>query len=117
MRFCSRQHISPETVSDDTVAAFGRVIVAASLRKNPEIAIYYLTTSWNKARGQVSGWPNVALAVPRRRTRLSLGWGELPNSLKTDITRYLSLMRCNDPLADNAPPFPLSEATLLHRER
>ena len=55
MTFCSRQDVQPSAVTDATVADFTVVLKLASLRKDPDLAIYYLTTSWNKVAGRLVG--------------------------------------------------------------
>ena len=118
VRFCSRQNIGPTLVSDQTVEQFAQALRdGVSLRKSPERALYYLTTSWNKARDRIEDWPQSQLMVPRRRVLFSPKTGQLPVSLRQDIERYTTRMRCLDPLADDAPPRALAAATLAHRER
>ena len=104
MTFCSRQGVHPAAVSDETVSEFARALRLASLRKNPDLALYYLTTSWNKAARHISGWPPQLLTVPKRRVVFRINDEALPTSFQNDLDRYLSVMACADPLADNAPP-------------
>ena len=49
IRFCSHNHILPHEVTERVVGDFEKVMVAASLRKQPARAIYELSTAWNKA--------------------------------------------------------------------
>ena len=65
MTFCSRQGVHPAAVSDETVSEFARVLRLSSLRKDPDLALYYLTTSWNKAARHVSGWPSTVADGPQ----------------------------------------------------
>src|SRR5262249_46036193 len=51
--FCSREGIQLTAVTDQTVEHFAAVLKVASLRKDPDLALYYLTTSWNKAGERV----------------------------------------------------------------
>lgn len=117
MTFCSREGVAPSEVSDDTVAEFVLVLRRSSLRKDPDLALYYLIRSWNKASVSVSGWPRKLLAVPRRRIVFKVDYEALPGSFKRDLSHYLSVMACADPLADNAPPRPLSPVSLAQYQR
>ena len=108
MTFCSRQGVHPAAVSDETVSEFARVLRVSSLRKDPDLALYYLTTSWNKAARHISGWPSQLLTVPKRRVVFRVNDEALPTSFKDDLERYLTVMACEDPLAENAPAKPLS---------
>lgn len=117
MNFCSREGIAPSDVSDVTIAEFANVLRRSSLRKDPDLALYYLTRSWNTASVSVSGWPPNLVAVPKRRIVFKVYYDALPSSFKHDLAHYLSVMACADPLADNAPPRPLSPVSLAQYQQ
>ena len=117
MTYCSRERIGPSGVSDKTVLEFALVLRRSSLRKDPDLALYYLTRSWNKASISVSGWPAKLVTVPKRRIVFKVDHEALPSSFKHDLVHYLSVMACADPLADNAPPRPLSPVSLAQYRR
>ena len=115
--FCSREGVCPSDVSDETVSEFALVLRRSSLRKDPDLALYYLTRCWNKASISVSGWPTQLVTVPKRRIVFKVDDELLPSSFQCDLARYLSVMACANPLADNAPPRPLSPVSLAQYRR
>ena len=116
-RFCARRGIRPGAVADTTVADYRAAIELASLRKNPDLAIYLVTTSWNRASETIEVWPDHRLTVPQRTKRIAVDWSDLPHSFHADAKAYTRLMQCTDPMADNAPPRPLASATIKFRLR
>jgi integrase len=57
------------------------------------------------------------LTVPKRRVVFRVDDDLLPVSFKQDLTRYLGVMAGTDPLADDAPPRPLSPVSLAQYRR
>ena len=117
MSFCSTQGINPPVVSDATMADFAILLRQSELRKNPDLALYYLAAGWNKAVERVAGWPAQRLTVPRRRVIFKISPDQLPLSFRQDLTHYRAVMSCADPLQEIGPTKPLSPASLASYER
>lgn len=100
--FCSRTGVDPSQVNNDTMNDF--MDLFSSLRKDPALAHYYATKSWNSAAMTVEGWPQIRLQVPSRRKIYTASPSDLPRSFNQDVERYFALMAGADVLADEAPP-------------
>lgn len=116
MRFCAHRNVAPSKVTDTHVRQFKEVMQLASLRRRPDLAIYYLTTAWNKAADVIKGWPDRKLKVPIRRVLLAPDREELPPTFAADLDSYLEQMRDLDPLAETRPNRCLAPATIEHRD-
>lgn len=108
--FCSRTGVDPSQVNNDTMKDFMGLF--SSLRKDPALAHYYVTRSWNRATMTVNGWPQIQLQVPSRRKIYTESPCDLPRSFNEDVERYFALMAGEDVLAEEAPPKPL--LSLIH---
>lgn len=115
MRFAHNNGIAPEGVTDGTVAMFREALALSEIRRDPDQAIYYLTTAWNRARKAVDGWPKRSLTVPDRTNRVSIGWDAFPASLKLQTETWLNRGASEDIFDLSAPDKVLSPETIRHR--
>jgi integrase len=113
-QFCTWQRIDPEQANENTVESYREALKQSSLRKKPEEADHDLRVQWNRAVGAVPGWPQLRLAIPKRRLRIAPPDDELPASFRADLRRYLASLESPDVLAVDAGP-PLASATIKHR--
>ncbi|MFQ5757479.1 MAG: tyrosine-type recombinase/integrase [Acidiferrobacterales bacterium] len=115
-RFCSALEINPENVGDVTIERLHRALVEESFVKDPETTVRQTIYAWNRASRETDGWPPRLLS---KRANRHEGWTfplqAFPESFRNDLDRWLSRLRGDDPLADDAVPRPLRPATLDHR--
>lgn len=65
--FCSARGIKPGEVQADTFERFQSSVELQSLRRRPQDGYRETVKAWNRARREIAGWPDVAVAVPNRR--------------------------------------------------
>lgn len=89
LHYCSAAGVKPEDSGEATFAEF-REHLELTLLKEPPAVFRETLLGWNMAGEQVTGWPELALVMPDRRTAWTLPWSEFPESLHRDVTTYLS---------------------------
>lgn len=115
MRYCSVRGVTPRDMDDRVSADFLDALVEESLIKRPRIRHQSMCRLWNRMVGQVEGWPQVHLAVPRYRETYGLPWEAFPASLAADVERYLDRLANVDSLAEDGPDRPLRPRSIETR--
>ena len=115
-RYCTALDIWPEDVDDKVIERLHAALVEESFVKEPGQTIDATIYAWNRAAEIVPSWPPRRLA---RRSSRRTGWTypieAFPQSFQDDHDRWISRLRGDDPLADDAPPRPLRPSTLKLR--
>ncbi len=115
-RYCAALDIPPENVDDSVIEQLEAALIEESFVKDPGQTIDATIYAWNRASGNVPGWPPRRLARrPSRRTGWTLPVDAFPQSFQDDLDRWIRRLRGDDPFADDAPPRPLRPSTLNHR--
>ncbi|MCK5273631.1 MAG: site-specific integrase [Alphaproteobacteria bacterium] len=115
MRFCSTQGIAPEAVDDQISDAFLVAMERETFVRRPKAVHAAVVRLWNRAAGQIDGWPDTRLTVPSRRQTYTLPWNAFPHSFRSEVETWLSRLRGDDLLAEEGPDDPLSPATIKAR--
>ena len=89
-RFCSNNDLQPYDVTNDTLAQYEVALTSASLRKRPDLAIYQVTLSWNRACSIIPGWPSIKLSLPSRRIVIMPAGMTLSQAFQRDLERYVN---------------------------
>jgi len=91
-------------------------LVEESFVKDPEETIRATIYAWNRAGTETSNWPEIRLnRRPTRQENWTLQLHEFPQSFQQDLNNWISRLRGDDPLAEDAVPRPLRPTTLKHR--
>lgn len=120
VRFCSDQGIAPADVSDSIAALYLRHLEETALVKKPRTTQQTVCRTWNQARDNVAGWPDIALRVPVYRETYTLAWAEFPQSLRDEVDahlNHLALSKTVDFLDETAPARALRPNTLKAKRR
>jgi integrase len=115
MRFCSAQGIAPSAVDDQLSNAFLEAMEQETFVIRPMVVHRNAVRLWNRAAGQIDGWPDKQLTVPSRRQTYTLPWSAFPDSFRSEVETWLSRLRGDDLLAEEGPDRPLSPATIKAR--
>ena len=114
MRFCSAAGIEPSAVNESTFDEF-RARLDTTLVRDPNAVFRQMVRAWRSAQDAVEEWPRVAVTVPDRRKRWTLGWPAFPPSLKTDCDAWLNRLAGCDPF-EEVPIRPVRASTVKRRE-
>jgi integrase len=106
LRFCSDRAISPQTVSDRVVEAYGHWIQYETFRARPRSCWRQTIVAWNRAVDTINGWPRVRLTVPSFRNAYCVPWETITASFRDEVEAYLGHLADPDPFDLNAPPRP-----------
>jgi len=109
--YCGAQGITPEQVDDVAANAFGIWLLQGSLIDRPKQVHRDACLAWNRAVGQVPGWPANPLRVPDNRRTYALPITAYPASFGTDLDAWLDHLAGKDLFAATARQ-PASPATL-----
>jgi integrase len=113
--FCARARIPPEAVNDGVILRFLTWLQTRTLEPRPRDKVRRVPTTWNEARRDISGWPEINLeTVSFKPPQRHLPWAALHPAYRRDADAYLELRRRADPFDDrkNLPRRPLAESTL-----
>ena len=113
--FCSQRGIRPDEVDDTTIVAFKDWLENATLIGHPDQIVMATVSAWNKAVGDVDGWPMRRLALPAGYTPYTLKWDELPEALRLDTEAWFARNTNPDPFDDDAPLRPWRPNTVKSR--
>jgi integrase len=114
MHFCTLNGIDPVHVQSDTFESF-RAYIRESLIKHPETAHRDMVSAWERTRQADTSWPQVKVAIPNRKDSWTLQWSAFPDTLHSDVTRWLSCLAGKDPF-DERSFRPVRLSTLRTRE-
>jgi len=115
-RFCSGLNIEPENINDGTIEALLSALTEESFVKDPGATMRSTIYAWNKAQKSSNDWPQIRLTkLKAQRDTWTVPLSEFPPSLQQEIDKWVSRLRGDDPLADDAIPKPLRQATIDHR--
>ena len=101
--FCSQRGIAPADVDDATIVAFQDWLANATLIGHPDQIVMATVNAWNKAVGDVAGWPMRRLALPGGYTPYTLTWDAMPEALRLDTEAWFARNTNPDPFDDDAP--------------
>ena len=111
--FCAARGISPYAVNDSAVAAFREWLTDRTLHPHPRNLVRGVPVHWNKARSQVSDWPDIKLAkISFRPPSVHLRLGDFSRDFQRDVGAYLAMRKSPDVFSEHAPLRPLAETTL-----
>jgi len=111
MRYCSRNDIGPETVTDEVASAYLEALEAESLIKGPRTNHQTVCRTWNQCIGDIDGWPDSRLEVPVYQDRLYSISEDLINPvLLAEIEKYFVFLEGKDPF--DSPPRPFRPSSI-----
>lgn len=115
-RFCSASGVEPDEVDDAVIESLHQALVEESFVKDPEATVRATIYAWNRSKDETDGWPSTNLSRrPNRQEKWTIKLDQFPASFQRDLDKWISRLRGDDPLADDAVPQPLRPATLKHR--
>ena len=117
MAYCSAAGISPDDVTDDTIADFLAALSAAGDIDKPERYLRTVVNVWNRLGDIMPDWPQHKLTLPPTKRR---GWtiapADFPASFRADVDLWEKRLTVVDPEAEDGPIRPLRPASVLaHR--
>lgn len=115
IRWCGASGIVPTSVTDEVVQSFRQALIEETLVDQPDRTVANAVRTWNQQRHAVSGWPDLALTVPRRRQPWTFDLATFTQSFQEDVERWMQRLSGADPLDDDGPVRPARPATLKHR--
>ena len=110
--FCSAHQISPRQVDDAVVRRYLDALTIGRLFKNPWTSAQSVVRLWNRAREQVPGWPDTALAPLRKKENYALPWDAFHPSFVADAENYFAYLQTDDIFDENAPTRPLAPGSI-----
>ena len=106
LRYCSRNDIGPATVTDEVASAYLEALEAESLIQDPRTNHQTVCRTWNQCAGEIGGWPDIRLSVPRYEERLYAISDNLINPhLLIEIDNYTSFLKGDDLFSGLPKPF------------
>lgn len=109
-RFCQRNSIQPEDVTNVTIAAYSEALAASDISGDPHKKAASAAQAWNRARTRIPGWPQSHITAEDRTNTYTLGWETFP-ALEQDVDAWLTVSGGEDLFADDAPAKPLRDST------
>lgn len=113
-RYCTALGIIPEQVDDEVICQFRQAIEQEAFGDPSKIA--RVCRAWNQAAATLPDWPKQRLTVPSQPRRYGFSWSVYPESLRSDVERYLAQSLAPDPLDPDAPPS-VRPATIVSRRQ
>ena len=89
-RYCTANGIEPEQVDDKVMTKLLEDLRQRSLKAEPDRVHRDAAIAWNKAATRNPDWPQQRLQVADNRPYYSVPWERFPESLRTDIERWLA---------------------------
>ncbi len=113
--YCSAMEITPAEVSSGTLIGLSTALEAEEVVKDPRNILKHTIVTWNRCRRRYPDWPDVVLATPNRRERVTLPMSTFPESFQGDVAAWKQRMLHPDPLDLTAPDKSLSPKTIESR--
>ncbi len=89
-RFLTLQGVTPETVTPEAINAFDAWCRSQILHEDPCGLSRRAAGTWEWARQNVAGWPQIAMHRTGMRDHYALPWSAYPASFQADVERFLS---------------------------
>lgn len=90
MSYCSAEGISPGNVTPATFDEFSAMVLANSPIRYPRQSCRMARVLWNKASGEIDGWPTAQVPVPNLSRRYAMDWWEFSPAFVSDVEAFLS---------------------------
>jgi integrase len=87
-QYASGLGVNPKDIDAETVASFRSTLEAEGLRPHPYTMVRSAVLSWNWAKEEVPGWPQLSLAPPSSSDNFSYNWSIFPPSFVADVMAY-----------------------------
>jgi integrase len=97
-RFCSREGLSPQDVTEATIESYRAWRLARTLDLTVRVTISQLRCILNRAGREVEHWPIRHLDAPKDPRRIALPTDQLPPAFVSDLNAYLERLRNPSPL-------------------
>ncbi len=118
VHFCAARAIRPEAVDDAALETFAHTLRTETFIEKPNDLLRRTARLWNRAVGQVPGWPPRRLPVPSFRTpRRTIPIAELPQPLQDDVSAHLRWLQGEDLFSPYPPPRVCRPSTAAQRLR
>lgn len=114
-RFLSQSGIAPNEVTVDTLADFKRWLREETLTRNPDRTLRGIWRFWNKACGEVAGWPDVTAPSLERTDLYALPPSSFSDSFRAELEAWRRAAVGDDLLSDRGPLRPLRPRTVSHK--
>jgi hypothetical protein len=115
-RFCSANGIEPDAVSDSGADAYLRYLEGTALVRKPRTTHQTVCRTWNQARANIPGWPEISLTVPNHAITYTRRLSDFPLSFQMEVDAWLGRLgaaEVEDLLDESAPVRPLRQSSLL----
>lgn len=115
-QFCSALSVEPHALTDEHPRAMLATLIAESFVNRPEHVVANSIKTWNRLKGEVTCWPNVALSpLPRKKDPWTFPIECFPGSFQSDVNAWLERLRNPDLFDGTGPSKPLRALTITHR--
>jgi hypothetical protein len=94
MRFCSANHIAPESVDEGVIERLLAYRSQVGQAADPAFR-RLLARAWNHNAASTAGWPSRMLVEPPVRAAVALPWEDFPEGLRRDVDQYLESLTRN----------------------
>jgi integrase len=113
-RHCQVEGITPEEVTEETVAAYRTWLETWTYDLHAAVTIHGLRRIWNRHAGATPGWPARKLPAPKDPRIFALPLEDFPEGFRTELEGFTALMREPDPFDEKASR-PLADQTVRDR--
>ena len=108
-RYCHRLELTPDTVTAETLQAYGQWLASETLAPKPSATTYRVQQAWRKMRRLEPTWPAADVRLPSRR--IIKRRTDFSEEFDVDVTGYLDSLRKYHP-RDRTYRHPLSPAAV-----
>jgi integrase len=100
MSWCTAEGIAPADVNQSDVDRFVVALAKESLVERPRAVHRDLALAWDRCRGRIAGWPDIAVAVPNYSRAYALAESDFSDVFVQDVDAYLNHLAVVDPFED-----------------